>query len=82
MNREQIRDVIVGNIGPSVTYNDAGRIADELLPLHLSAIAQAWEQGAKWAAVECGAIESEQVGWLVPGDNPYATSSEDGVSDD
>lgn len=31
MNREQIRDVIVENIGPSVSYNDAGRAADELL---------------------------------------------------
>ena len=85
MNREQIRDVIVENIGPAVSYTDAGRVADELLPLHSSALAQAWEQGALWAAVECGAIDSEQSQWLAPGENPYEgetsrEKSSDGVS--
>lgn len=31
MNREQIRDLIVENIGPSVSYMDAGRAADAIL---------------------------------------------------
>lgn len=35
------------------------------------ALARAWDEGAKWAAVECGAIESESVAFLAPGDNPY-----------
>ena len=30
-----------------------------------------WAEGAIWAAVECGAIESEDVAWLDPNDNPY-----------
>lgn len=33
--------------------------------------AEAWDEGAKWAAVECGAIRDEAVAWLTPGDNPY-----------
>ena len=75
MNREQIRDVIVENIGPAVGYNDAGRVADALLPLHLSALAQVWDEGALWAAVECAAISHEGVGWLASGDNPYRTAT-------
>lgn len=31
MDRNEIRDLIVENIGPSVTYNDAGRAADAIL---------------------------------------------------
>ncbi len=31
----------------------------------------AWAEGALWAAVECGVIRDERVGWLVPADNPY-----------
>ena len=33
--------------------------------------AQAWEEGAKWAAVEAGATRDERNNWLVPSDNPY-----------
>jgi hypothetical protein len=33
--------------------------------------AEAWREGALWAAVECAAIPDERVGWLAPGDNPY-----------
>lgn len=36
-----------------------------------SAQAQAWREGALWAAVECGAIRSEDQPWLVTSDNPY-----------
>lgn len=33
--------------------------------------AAAWDEGAKWAAVECGAIDNEDTLWVAPGDNPY-----------
>ena len=33
--------------------------------------AEAWGEGAKWAAVECGTIPSEMNVWLVSADNPY-----------
>lgn len=32
---------------------------------------RAWDEGARWAAVECGAIDDEREEWLAPGDNPY-----------
>jgi len=33
--------------------------------------AEAWREGALWAAVECAAIGNERQRWLAPGDNPY-----------
>jgi hypothetical protein len=36
-------------------------------------LAEVWDEGALWAAVECGAIPHEDAPWLVPGDNPYRT---------
>lgn len=33
---------------------------------------EAWKEGALWAAVECGAIDTEKEVWLAPGDNPYS----------
>lgn len=33
--------------------------------------AAAWQEGALWAAVECGAIKDERNAWLAPGDSPY-----------
>lgn len=33
--------------------------------------AQVWDEGAKWAAVELGAIPNECAAWLASGDNPY-----------
>lgn len=33
--------------------------------------ADAWDEGAKWAAVEAGAIRDERNAFLAPGDNPY-----------
>lgn len=33
--------------------------------------AEAWDEGAKWAAVECEAITTEGAAWIAPGDNPY-----------
>lgn len=33
---------------------------------------RAWDEGARWAAVECGAIDDERQAWIAPGDNPYA----------
>ena len=33
--------------------------------------AEAWDEGALWAAVECRAIENENEVWITSGDNPY-----------
>ena len=33
--------------------------------------ARAWDEGATWAAVECGAIARPENQFLTPGDNPY-----------
>jgi len=33
--------------------------------------AKAWDEGALWAAVECGVIANEHGRFLAPGDNPY-----------
>jgi hypothetical protein len=33
--------------------------------------AEAWDEGALWAAVECDVIRDESVPWLALGDNPY-----------
>src|SRR5699024_411690 len=35
--------------------------------------AEAWQEGALWAAAECGVIEPDcpPEQWLTPGDNPY-----------
>lgn len=35
--------------------------------------ADAWDEGALWAAVETGAIRGESDPFLVPDDNPYRT---------
>lgn len=33
--------------------------------------AEAWQEGALWAAVEIGTISHADAAWLTPGDNPY-----------
>jgi hypothetical protein len=33
--------------------------------------AQAWDEGAMYAAVECNAIEDESEPWIATGENPY-----------
>lgn len=38
--------------------------------------AEAWDEGALWAAVECRAIEDENEVWLTSGDNPYREETE------
>jgi hypothetical protein len=38
--------------------------------------ADVWDEGALWAAVECGAIPHEGVGWLGTDDNPYRESAD------
>lgn len=40
------------------------------------ALADAWDEGALWAAVETGAIRDERNDFLAPGDNPYRTQQE------
>lgn len=37
-------------------------------------LAQAWDEGAKWAAIELDAIRDERNMWLAPGDNPYRST--------
>lgn len=38
--------------------------------------AEAWDEGARWAAVECRALETEGEPWLTPSDNPYREETE------
>ena len=33
--------------------------------------AEAWDQGALYAAIECNAIDDETQLWIADGDNPY-----------
>ena len=53
-------------------YDRFGPETANRLPAWLTKMkAEAWEKGALWAAVECGAIRDEREFWLEPGDNPY-----------
>lgn len=45
--------------------------ADALAAELRKAQAEAWDEGARWAAVECGTILHEGQEFLAPGDNPY-----------
>lgn len=38
--------------------------------------AKAWDEGAQWAAVECGAIDRVENAWIAEGDNPYRGAPE------
>jgi hypothetical protein len=40
-------------------------------------LAEVWDEGALWAAVECGAIDDEAHPWLAAGDNPYRATGSD-----
>lgn len=51
--------------------------AEELVRIVNAEKAEAWAEGALWAAVECGAIPHESVPWLAPGDNPYRSPPAD-----
>ena len=45
---------------------------DSWLAEHDRQVAErAWDEGARWAAVECGAVDNERQAWIAPGDNPY-----------
>lgn len=39
--------------------------------------AKKWDEGAKWAAVELGAIDDERQAWITPTDNPYRKTEEE-----
>ena len=39
--------------------------------------AEAWDEGAIWAAVECNAIDDETQPWIADGDNPYREATND-----
>jgi len=53
----------------------AALIAGEKLPATLAQLREVkacvWDEGARWAAVECGVVGDESAGWLTAGDNPY-----------
>ena len=49
----------------------AGFTSAEISELVRGIKADAWDKGARWAAVESGVIPSEHVPWIVPDDNPY-----------
>ena len=49
----------------------AGYTEAEISELVRGIKADAWDKGARWAAVESGGIPSEHVPWIVPDDNPY-----------
>ena len=50
----------------------AGAEFDRWLAEHDRQVAErAWDEGARWAAVECGAVDNERQAWIAPGDNPY-----------
>jgi hypothetical protein len=40
------------------------------------ALAEAWDEGARWAAVEMGVYPNESQQWLVPSDNPYRKATQ------
>lgn len=63
------------NYGSSVW----GRVEDGILAVEAEMrkqLAEAWEEGARWAAVECRAVETEDEPWLTPSDNPYREETE------
>lgn len=46
-------------------------VRDHLINIIEAARADAWDEGARWAAVEMGIYPNEKQQWLVPSDNPY-----------
>ncbi|MET4703118.1 hypothetical protein [Frigoribacterium sp. UYMn621] len=38
-------------------------------------VADAWDEGAMWAAVELGAVKSSSVQWIAADENPYRAAS-------
>lgn len=42
-----------------------------LASVERAAAEKAWDEGARWAAGECGASATENVAWIAPGENPY-----------
>lgn len=53
-----------------IAANHADALAHHLRAV-LAAVAGAWDEGAIWAAIECGVIEDQRNLFLAPGDNPY-----------
>lgn len=78
--RDAIADEISGSqVGKSyysaISITAAREAADAILASEIirRIKAEAWEEGALWSAVECGAIKQETQGFLAPSDNPYRT---------
>lgn len=70
--RKQLMGVLARNL-PNVpsALTDAVLNSKWLADRDLEVAAEAWDEGALWAAVECDAICHERQPWLAPGDNPY-----------
>ena len=64
------RDILV-DPRPTLSHSDFGRWLATVK-------AEAWQEGALWAAAECGVIEPDCPPelWLTPGDNPYREGTE------
>lgn len=70
---ERIREAFMDG---AFTYEwslENGEVFDRWLA---SVKAEAWGEGARWAAVECRALEAEDEPWLTPSDNPYREETE------
>jgi hypothetical protein len=74
--REKLIDILVmspmsDSVGPLMSPVE--RTATQILDSEwlASVKADAWDEGALWSAVECGAISNEKNGFLAPGDNPW-----------
>ncbi len=70
--RKQLMGMLARNLPtvPSVLADAV--LGSKWLAEHDRQVAErAWDEGARWAAVECGAIDDERQAWIAPGDNPY-----------
>lgn len=65
--REKVAQTIDKELDGDCGYGVGEYLADALMSL----FAAAWEDGARWGAVDFGHIEDEDRVQLVPGDNPY-----------
>ncbi|HLS03087.1 MAG TPA: hypothetical protein VK054_14115 [Beutenbergiaceae bacterium] len=70
---EQVRDGYVKQMTHWTSPRQESKWQTEFERWLASVKAAAWQEGALWAAAECGVIEPDcpPEQWLTPGDNPY-----------
>lgn len=69
---EQVRAIGPAEGSPVQRLIEIDRILAQSPATALATVkAAAWDEGAKWSAVELGAIDDEKNAFLAPGDNPY-----------